>query len=83
MTHAKHQSPLSIVLSLASLLMHGRATDSKSWLCKSKSAPACTGPAAKNLHVAFTGENTLEIALNRSLVQLSECRGADRASHEA
>ena len=79
MTHAKHQSPLSIVLSLASLLMHGRATDSKSWLCKSKSAPACTGPAAKNLHVAFTGENTLEIALNRSLVQLSECRGADRA----
>jgi hypothetical protein len=60
-------------------LLHGRTTDSKTWLCKTRSSPTCTGPAAKNLHVAFSGENTLEIALERSLVQLSECNGSDNS----
>merc|ERR1711865_1215126 len=41
-----------------------------------------TGPATKNLHVAFSGENTLEIALERSLVQFSECKGQDKSACE-
>jgi len=55
---------------------------SKTWLCKTKSSPTCTGPATKNLHVAFSGENTLEIALERSLVQFSECKGQDKSACE-
>ena len=56
----------------------GRTADAKTWKCKTQSSPACTGPAAKNLHVAFSGENTLETALERSLIQLSECRKEDK-----
>jgi hypothetical protein len=52
---------------------------SKTWQCKTKSSLTCTGPAAKNLHVAFSGENTLETALERSLVQLRECKGSEKA----